>query len=251
MISLFEPVTRLPVDALQGVLGAGTPIDYPKASRERPYQQWRMEVDDSPIFRYIYRHFAPRRHLEYGTWRGEGTCYVLEECAATVWTVNLPFGERSADGGPVYGSYTEELPELQKWGARLGFQVTNSPQTDTMVFVGYKYIERGFGHRVAQVYADSREWDTSNYPAGFFDSCLIDGGHRSEIVVNDTMQALRLVRRGGVVLWHDFCPDDEIMREFPTAKGVVMAVRQIADHLTGFRSLHWIEPSFILLGIKA
>ena len=48
----------------------------------------------------------------------------------------------------------------------------------------------------------------------------------------------------------DFCPDDEIMRNFATAKGVVTAIRQIADLLTGFRSLHWIEPSFILLSIK-
>jgi hypothetical protein len=52
-------------------------------------------------------------------------------------------------------------------------------------------------------------------------------------------------------MWHDFCPHDEIMRDFATANGVVTAIRQIADLLTGFRSLHWIEPSFILLGIKA
>jgi hypothetical protein len=50
---------------------------------------------------------------------------------------------------------------------------------------------------VAQVYTDSREWDTSHYPDGFFDSCLIDGGHTQDIVVSDTMQALRLVRSEG------------------------------------------------------
>jgi hypothetical protein len=183
--------------------------------------------------------------------RPAGTCYVLEECAATVWTLNLPFGERSDDGSQVYGAYIEELPELKEWGSRFGFQVVNIPQTDNMPFVGYKYILRGFGYRVAQVYADSREWDTSHYPDGFFDSCLIDGGHTRDIVVNDTMQALRLVRGGGVIMWHDFCPDDEIVRDFATANGVVTAIRQIADLLTGFRSLHWIEPSFILLGIKA
>jgi Methyltransferase domain len=251
MISLFEPVTALPVDALQDLLGAPTPIDYPEASRAKPYHQWRMEVDDSPIFRYIYRHFAPGRHLEYGTWRGEGTCYVLEECTATVWTLNLPFGERSDDGFNMYGSYSGELAELTQWATRLGFHVGNWPRTDSLTFIGYKYILRGFGHRVAQVYTDSREWDTSHYPDGFFDSCLIDGGHTRDIVVNDTMQALRLVRSGGVIMWHDFCPDDEIVRDFATANGVVTAIRQMAALLTGFRSLHWIEPSFILLGIKA
>jgi hypothetical protein len=40
MISLFDPVTALPVDALQELLGAPTPIDYPEASRAKPYHQW-------------------------------------------------------------------------------------------------------------------------------------------------------------------------------------------------------------------
>jgi Methyltransferase domain len=250
MISLFDPVTVLPVDALQHLLRASTPINYPASSRAKSYQQWRMEVDDSPIFRYIYRHFAPGRHLEYGTWRGEGTCYVLEECAATVWTLNLPFGERTDNGSAVYGAYPEELSDLKEWGTRLGCQASNWPQTDNIPFVGYKYILRGFGHRVAQIYTDSRQWDSSHYPNGFFDSCLIDGGHTPEIVVHDTMQALRLVRRGGLILWHDFCPDNEIVRDLASAKGVVEAIHQLSDLLTKFHSLHWIEPSFILLGIK-
>jgi Methyltransferase domain len=250
MISLFKPVIALPVDALQQLFNAPTPIDYPATSRIKPYQQWRMEIDDSPIFRYIYRNFAPRRHLEYGTWRGEGTCYVLEECAATVWTLNLPFGEHSDDGSAVYRAYPEELPELNEWGTRLGFQVGNWPQTDNLTFVGYKYILRGFGHRVAQVYTDSRAWDNSHYPDGFFDSCLIDGGHLPEIVINDTMQALRLVRSGGIIMWHDFCPEEEVVRSFATTQGVVTAIRKLTDRLTALRALHWIEPSFILLGIN-
>jgi hypothetical protein len=34
-MSLFDPVTALPVDALQDLLGAPTRIDYPAASRAR------------------------------------------------------------------------------------------------------------------------------------------------------------------------------------------------------------------------
>ena len=51
-------------------------------------------------------------------------------------------------------------------------------------------------------------------------------------------------------MWLDFGPDDEIVRDFVTANGVVTAIRHMADLLTGFRSLHWIKPSFILLGIR-
>lgn len=250
MIELFAPITALPVDDLPGFLGSSEPMRYPESSKKKPYQQWKMEIDDSPIFRYIYRNFKPRRHLEYGTWRGEGACYALEESNATVWTLNPPFGEWSDDGKMVYGTIRDELPQLQAWGRRLGLNVGNAPQTDNVLFIGYKYLERGFGNRVCQVYTDSREWDHSAYPDGFFDSCLIDGGHTADVVRNDTMQALRLVRQGGLIMWHDFCPDDQIIRDFSTSRGVVNAIREMADELNDAVQLSWIEPSFILLGVR-
>jgi hypothetical protein len=33
------------------------------------------------------------------------------------------------------------------------------------------------------------------------------------------MQALRLVRSGGLIMWHDFYPDDEIVRNFANDEG--------------------------------
>ena len=37
------------------------PLAYPETSLRKPLTQWRMEDDDAPIFRYLYRHFRPRR----------------------------------------------------------------------------------------------------------------------------------------------------------------------------------------------
>ena len=76
--------------------------------------------------------------------------------------------------------------------------------------IGSKYLDAGWGKRVCQIYADSREWDTRAYPAGFFDTAFIDGGHAADIVANDTRRAIQLVRPGGLVVWHDFCPLDEV-----------------------------------------
>jgi hypothetical protein len=53
-----------------------------------------------------------------------------------------------------------------------------------------------------------------------------------------------------MIMWYDFCPDDEISRNFATVNKVVMANRQIADLLNGFRCLDWIESSFVLVDIK-
>lgn len=181
------------VEALHERLGFSTPIDYPIDSRHRAFSDWRMEVDDAPILRYLYRSFRPRRHLEFGAWEGTGTCYCLEECDATVWTINLPNGE-TVGGRPAYVSSPAMMPPTAVPIARKGDH--NAVQTDAGAFIGHRYRDAGLGHRVCQIYCDSRDWDTSTYPPGFFDSALIDGGHSPDLVASDTDKALSVVRAG-------------------------------------------------------
>ena len=59
-------------------------------------------------------------------------------------------------------------------------------RTDAHGLIGRKYLNAGWGNRVCQIYADSRDWDTRHYPRGFFDSAFIDGGHAYDVVANDT-----------------------------------------------------------------
>lgn len=239
-----SPVPVVSVDELHTRLGLAQPIAYPSSSRAKPLTAWLMEDDDSPIFRYLYRQLLPKRHLEFGTWRGAGTLYCLEESNATVWTLNLPFGENAG-----YSYRPGEREAMQAWAAKLGLPAQETYPTDSLGFVGQFYLERGLGHRVCQIYADSQQWDIANFPPGFFDTVLIDGGHTREVVLNDTQKALPLVRPGGVVLWHDFCPP--VYNECESTRGVLDAIVQNLDWLTTHtEQLFWIYPSWILLGVR-
>lgn len=245
----YIDVSLVKVEFLQACLNFISPINYPAASRGKSLDQWKMEVDDAPIFRYIYRHIRPRRHLEFGTWRGTGTVYCLEECDATVWTVNLPDGENNSGGGHSYSHHPDELPELQAWAQKTGMTVQNMYRTDTLGFIGREYLERSLGNRVCQIYCDSKVWDTSNFPDGFFDSVLIDGGHQRESVISDTQKALPLLRSGGIMMWHDFCPP--VFSKFESTRGVMQAIYLMWDALSQeMDQLFWIKPSWILLGVK-
>lgn len=228
---------------LHSVLNFATPLDYPKSSLIKKFSQWKMEVDDAPIFRYIYRNVRPRRHLEFGTWQGKGTVFCLEECDATVWTINMPFGEGS------YGFYDDELPDAHAWARKVGMPESGGYSSDSIGFIGKSYLELNLGNRVSQIYCDSREWDSSNYPPGFFDTILIDGGHMAEVVASDTRKALPLLRSGGIIMWHDFCATD--YQRFEACRGVMAGVALewdlINEQTTG---LFWIYPSMILLGVK-
>jgi hypothetical protein len=240
------------VNNLNRMLNFTEQLDYPADSMSKPLVSWKMEEDDAPIFRYIYRNFRPRRHLEFGTWQGSGVLYCLEECDATVWTINILDGEESTDGKWAYSSQCNGSEIPPAWSNTQQFGPDNIwYQTDSLGFIGRYYLEAGYGHRVCQIYCDSRKWDTSNYPDGFFDSALIDGGHTAEIVMSDTVKALKLVRPGGLIMWHDFCPDQQVQASCASAISVTGAIMSNLDDISSqMRDIFWIKPSWILLGIR-
>jgi len=258
-------VPEIPVEELHSHLGIETALDYPDESLAKPLANWKMEVDDAPIFRYLYRHLRPRRHLEFGTWQGTGTLFCLEECEATVWTINLLEGEVRPDQSWGYTEWKgtaashafQWLRKRTRWlPAGLRGKVRAPPgmfvyRSDSIGSVGENYIKAGLGKRVCQIYSDSRDWDISNYPTGFFDTVLIDGGHSADVVVSDTGKALQLARSGGIILWHDFCPRPEAHRPDSAGIGVLRAIETLWPRINSeMREVFWIRPSWILLGIK-
>lgn len=227
----------------------------PVASAKR-LDQWKMEDDDAPIFRFFYQAHQPRRHLEFGTWQGWGATLCLESCAATVWTINLPEGETREDGTWAYGERVIDSSQAPQGIVTVNFGEDElGPRTyhrtDAAGYIGHIYREKGLGHRVCQIFCDSCEWDTSNYPEGFFDSVLIDGGHEQEVVINDSRKSMQVLRSGGMIMWHDFCPFPEIRSQFESVKGVTAGIESILPELQPqLEKLCWIDPSWILLGIK-
>jgi predicted O-methyltransferase YrrM len=246
------PVTTIKSDSLAQVfagLGDGSSLLTAPSLTD-----WNMARDDGPILARIIRWVAPRRHLEFGTWKGFGACLVMENSPATVWTINLWEGELHPGGG---AAYSESLPQKRKRGL-LGKLWKNKITTDTSVIqtdarehIGIMIHEKKLGQRVNHVFCDSKKWDTSAYPKGFFDTIFIDGGHQTDVVASDTRKALPLLREGGVVLWHDFCLDEAVRKKFKHVETVIQGVESVAEeiHKHGIR-LYWIDPSWLLCGIK-
>ena len=209
-----------------------------------------MESDDF-LLRYLFRYFKPRRHLEFGTWEGDGVIRCLEECDATVWTLNLLEGEARSSGEWTYASDDPSLADKSPNSEQLVTNHGTWVRTDAYGMIGHKYLERGLGHRVCQIYADSRRWDTTQYPDGFFDSVFVDGGHTRDIVKADTENSLRLLRPGGLLIWHDFCPLEDAADVSPAARDVAAFIEGEHSNLRRrFKPLLWGYPSWLLLGVK-
>ena len=66
---------------------------------------------------------------------------------------------------------------------------------------------------------------------------------------SDTFKALEMVRSGGLVIWRYFCPP--VMSEIdPVRVTMTVLLKNWADLTEHVASLFWVEPSWLLVGIK-
>jgi FkbM family methyltransferase len=243
-VSVAEPgIDIVPVEELGAALGFGIPFVAERRVYRRGLAGFQTEIDEAAIYAYIYRNAKPRRHLEFGTWEGFGVVVCARTCDAEIWTINLPEGEKSAEGIPLYGSTARD----SSGGVGTGQVLAG----DSGERIGWRYREAGFAPRVHQILCDSRDFDVSQFAPGFFDTILIDGGHNSDVMASDTRKALQLLRTGGIMIWHDFCPDVEVLRRHQAPRGVVRAViDNFAEWRRNFSKMMWIRPSWMLIGVR-
>lgn len=236
---MMPDIEIVPVEKLGAALGFRRPFVPEIMLYDHALAEFQTERDEAAIYRYIYRNARPRRHFEFGTWEGFNVVLCAQSSEAEIWTLNLPDGERDAAGRPVYGSTAPWWRPDEAGG-------------DSGAAIGWRYRQAGYSGRVHQILCDSRTFDDSTFPAGWFDTVLIDGGHQPDVVASDTDKALRLVRRSGIVIWHDFCPDPRTLSQAPAPPGVMRAV---LDHFESWRPslsrLFWVRPGWMLIGVRA
>ncbi len=67
----------------------------------------------------------------------------------------------------------------------------------------FLYSGSDVAHKIEQLFGDSKALDETPY-VGKMDLVFIDGSHAYSYVISDTRKALRMIRSGGLVLWHDY-----------------------------------------------
>tara|TARA_Y100000590_G_scaffold141714_1_gene162532 strand:- start:1564 stop:2349 length:786 start_codon:yes stop_codon:yes gene_type:complete len=78
--------------------------------------------------------------------------------------------------------------------------IINESNYDKFIFSG-KELEK----KISVIFMDSRELNVDEY-LNNFDLIFIDGGHTYSIIENDSNKAFKMVKKGGIILWHDYVP---------------------------------------------
>jgi hypothetical protein len=92
--------------------------------------------------------------------------------------------------------------------------------------------------KVTQLYGDSKAFDETPY-RGRCDLIFVDGSHAASYVRSDTDKALRMLRPGGLLLWHDYSP--HVPGVFATLNA--LARRLPLVHLGGTTLVAYRAPS--------
>jgi len=169
----------------------------------------------------------PRRIFEIGTFDG-ATALRLARCCpdAEVFTLDLGSENVSDDQAAVIGG---EAANVRAGG------------------VGSRFAQLPEASRIRQLLGDSTLFDFSPY-AGTCDLIFVDACHDYEFAAADSRSALRLLRAGGVILWHDYIPGwpgvvkaiDELLPAYPIRhiSGTALAVLD-----TSSQALHAENPA--------
>ena len=85
--------------------------------------------------------------------------------------------------------------------------IINESQYEKFLFSG-----KVFEKKIDVKFLDSRNLDTLSYK-NKFDLIFIDGGHTYSIVKNDSLKAFEMIKRGGIILWHDYVPSKKSCKD--------------------------------------
>ena len=142
-----------------------------------------VSVEELVILACLVRHLQPKRLVEIGTAEGRTTLNLALHTPpeAEIFTLDLPpthLSPVASESGPNYRQLG--IPEP-----------------------GCLFRDHPLSAKIRLILADSTQFDWSPFE-GSVDFVFIDGAHDYESVRQDTENALRILRPGGVILWHDY-----------------------------------------------
>jgi len=143
-----------------------------------------MGLEELAYVAMIARLLAPSRVFEIGTFRGRTTLNLALNSPPTccVFTLDLP-------------------PQGRELVSAKACRADRSGIARSLTGVDYRGKEGS--EKIVQLYGDSRTFDFTPYYAQM-DLVVVDGSKSYPFAKSDTENALKMVKPGGVIVWHGF-----------------------------------------------
>ena len=127
----------------------------------------------------VISYFKPKLVFEIGTFEGGTTSHIAVNTPKQSKIYTLDLGE-------------ENIKEV--WDKTLDVYPYKT---------GVRFIDSYFEDKITQLLGDSQTFDFSDYH-GIIDLVFVDACHHYDHVKKDSENAFKMIRPGGVILWHDY-----------------------------------------------
>ncbi len=142
----------------------------------------------------------PRKIFEFGTFLGYSTSLLVENSADDCDVYSLDLGDSHVSDTP--------LASFAKADLRSDGDINDEYLRSAQGARGPHYttaLSAADRSRLRLLQQDSRPFDPADHGLeGSVDMVFIDGGHDTETVTIDTVNARRMIGDSGIIVWHDF-----------------------------------------------
>jgi hypothetical protein len=164
--------------------------------------------------------------FEFGTATGR---------TAYLWATN-------AAQGAVIGTITLSPEESHTYVSAAGdSEGAERAAREEACFGTFLYSGTPVEHQIRQYFGDSKAFDETEW-CGRCDVVFVDGSHAYSYIRSDTQKALRMVKPGGIVLWHDYRGKRHITRDVFRFLNELRAEYPLV-RLSGTRIVAWRAPA--------
>jgi predicted O-methyltransferase YrrM len=105
---------------------------------------------------------------------------------------------------------------------------------------GTRFAGTDVAPKITQLFGDSAAYDFRLF-SGKVDLMFVDGSHAYEYVRRDSATAMSLLRKGGIILWHDYVPEG-----FTPWPGVRRALHELHLSEPAFRNMRHIAGTSLV-----
>jgi len=142
----------------------------------------------------------------------------------------------AANGGPKTSIYTLDLPKKEVENTAFAMEKENRNrkfiEKETS---GEKFRNTVYEKQITQLYGDSADFNYTAYEKNM-DIVFVDGSHDYKYVVSDTKAAEVLIRKGGLILWHDYGIWD----------GVTEAINELYEKNSDYKKLRRLRGTSLV-----
>lgn len=107
-------------------------------------------------------------------------------------------------------------------------------------FVDFLYSGTAAADAITQLYGDSKQFDETPWH-DWADLVFVDGSHARSYVESDSYKAMKMVKPGGLVVWHDYAGEAHAIGVFQALNALAKSVA--LRHVRGTTCVVWRRPA--------